>query len=403
MNARTMKIMFWIGGVGLLIYLLYSALRPSAIGVDVAGIDRGAIIVTVDEEGVTRIRDVYRVSVPIGGHLARSSLKVGDPVTAGDVVAAIHPADSPFLDARSRREIEAGIQAASAAISVATAELKRVRSQLAFAQSTLERTRALADKQTVSRQTLDQAVLEVDSLQARVGEAQAALELRRREFESAQAKRLQPGETLAADVGDGCCVQVTAPVDGVVLRLFEENEQVVAAGAPLLEVGNTQALEIVAELLSSDAVRVQPGASAVVDGWGGDTPLSAQVRQVDPAGFTKVSALGIEEQRVNAVLDLAGPPERWQRLGHDYHVFVRIEVWRDDDALRVPLGAPFRDGDQWAVFVVNDGMAELRGVQLGQRNSHHAEVVAGLDEGERVILHPNDQIDDGTRVAARAP
>jgi HlyD family secretion protein len=192
-----------------------------------------------------------------------------------------------------------------------------------------------------------------------------------------------------------------APVSGRVLKVIAESEQVLQAGAPMLEIGDAGNLEIVVDLISRDAVRVRPGAVAQIESWGGDVTLNAKVRRVEPTGFTKVSALGIEEQRVKVILDFTDPPDRWQRLGHAYRIVARITVWRGEDIQQVPLGALFRKGDNWAVFVVSDGRARLRLVELGERNLHAARVVAGLAEGEQVVLHPSDRIQDGVRVALR--
>ncbi len=229
----------------------------------------------------------------------------------------------------------------------------------------------------------------------------ATLEVRRRELESAKARLIQPGEINRDAQSANCCIHVYAPVDGRVLKIVAESEQVVQPGAPLLEIGDPHDLEIVVDFLSRDAVRIKPGMPARIESWGGDTILPAKVRRIEPTGFTKVSALGIEEQRVKVILDFTGPPAEWQRLGHAFRVIARVVIWHSDDALQVPLGALFREGDNWAVFVVADGRAERRLVTIGERNVHAAQVIKGLKAGEQVVLHPSDRVHDGVRVEPR--
>jgi HlyD family secretion protein len=397
----------WLKRIALLALILalalsaYLALRPQPVGADVAAVARGPIEITIDEDGVTRIRDLYRVSAPIAGHLARSSLKAGDRINAGDTIAAIHPADPVLLDTRTLNESAASIKAADAAIRVAEAEIARLRSQLRFAQTNLGRSETLAQRGTLSQSALDQARLEVSSLRAQLAQADAQLSLRRSELENVRARTQQPSTFSTEHLAKGCCVNVMAPVGGVVLRVLTESEQVVAAGTPLVDIGDPANLEIAVDLLSADAVDVAPGAQAWIENWGGAEPLPATLRRIEPSGFTKVSALGIEEQRVNAILDIQGPYDRWRRLGNDFSVFVRIVAWRGENVLRVPLGALFRRGEQWAVFAVRDGRAHELPVAIGHRNDDYAEVLHGLDAGERVILHPSDRVVEGVRIVSR--
>ncbi|HZT48028.1 MAG TPA: HlyD family efflux transporter periplasmic adaptor subunit, partial [Hyphomicrobiaceae bacterium] len=243
----------------------------------------------------------------------------------------------------------------------------------------------------------ERAQIDVDTRTAALARAKAGLEVRKRELESAQARTTAPEEAWRGEVPVGCCVTARAPVSGRVLRLIQESERVVVAGTPLVEIGDTDNLEIVVEYLSVDAVKVREGAKAMVEGWGGP-PLAAKVIRVEPAGFTKVSALGIEEQRVRVVLMPERGTEETDRLGHEYRVVVRIQVYEKLDALRVPISALFRKGDEWAVFTVSDGRARLTPVEIGQRNASYAEVLRGLGEGDTVVLHPSDRIDDAIRV-----
>lgn len=382
---------------------LVYALRPLPIPVDTAEVRAGPLEVTVDEEGVTRIREVYTVSAPVAGEVRRSPREVGDEVRAGEtIVAVILPGDPPFLDARTRRELSAAVAAAEAAVLLAEAEVRRAKSLLAYAEAELRRKEQLRETDTISAQALEKARLDVATGKAAVASKHAALEFRRRELESAEARLIGPEnfEDLSDDPED-CCVTVTAPVDGRVLNILRESEQRVGAGEPLLQIGDPHDLEIVAELLSSDAVRVAKGAEAYIENWGGAT-LKATVKRIEPAGFEKVSALGIEEQRVNTVLDFIDPQETRRQLGHDYRVFVRIVTWSSESVLQVPISALFRQGSDWAVFAVVDGEAHLEIVQVGHRNSGFAEVKSGLEAGAQVILHPSDRIVDGVRVTERA-
>lgn len=379
---------------------LFFALRPRPVPVDIARIQKGPIEVTVDEEGVTKVREIYMVSAPVAGRLRRTPLKVGDAVTAKtSVVARIEPVAPSFLDERARKSAEASARAAEAAAKLAEAQVKRAEAELDFARSDLQRSEELAKRNTISERTLDQAKLEFRTRGAALRSAEAELEVRRRQHDSAKAKLIEPDD-MSAFGNAPCCVTVHAPVSGRVLEIIHESEKVVPMGTSLVEIGDPLDLEIVVDLLSSDAVKVQTGTMAKIEGWGGGT-LNARVRRIEPTGFMKVSALGIEEQRVKVRLDLTDKNDRWTRLGHDYRVLVRIMIWRADDAVVVPLSALFRKGANWAVFRVEDGEAHLTTIEIGQRNTRFAEVKKSLSPGDRVVLHPSDRLSDGVRVVER--
>jgi HlyD family secretion protein len=385
-------------GSGILALITW-ALWPQPVPIDMAAIKKGPLEVIVEDEGITRIHDVYTVSSPILGKMLRSPREVGDKVVADKtLVAEIEPVAPTFLDVRSQRVNEAAVHAAQAAVDLAEAKIKEANSQLEFAKSDLRRAEELAASKTISARTLEKAKLDVDSAEAAVASAKATLEVRRRELESAKARLIQPGE---ANGGERSAVQVRSPIDGVVLKIIAESEQVVQPGAPLIEIGNPADLEIAVDFLSRDAVRIKPGAPARIESWGGDKILNARVKRIEPTGFTKVSALGIEEQRVKVILDFTGPESEWRKLGHGYRVIARVVVWHSDDALQVPLGALFREGQNWAVFVVADSRAQRRLVKIGQRNLHAARVLGGLELGEQVVLHPSDRVRDGVRVEPR--
>lgn len=377
-------------------------LWPEPIQVDVARADVGHMEVTVDEEGVNRIKDVYIVSAPVSGRVERTPREVGDRVVAGStVVATFRPATPSILDPRTRLELQRAVEAARAAKDLTTAELHRAEAGLTFAQAALRRTQTLSDRRVVAPSTLEKAQLDANVARQQVETAKAQLDVRTHDLEVAEARLIDPS-VASGNAADECCMTLTAPVNGIVLRTPQISEQIVPAGTPLVEIGNPLDTEITADLLSTDAVKVKPGDPATITGWGGGQTLKAKVTRVDPAAFTKVSALGIEEQRVRVVLNLLDPPAQWTGLGHEYRVFVHITIWQSDNALQVPLGALFRSGGQWAVFRVVDGQARATPVRIGQMNAANVQILEGLRSGDGVILHPSDQITDGATIQIRA-
>jgi HlyD family secretion protein len=401
MTPALKRLTFW-GPLALALALVLAWLfRPAAVPVDLVAVDRGPLTVSVSDEGETRVRDMYVVSAPVPGRMQRIELEAGDAVVADQtLVARIEPSDPSFLDVRSAAEARANVDAAAAARTHAEAQVRRAQAELDFARAEYERIRALARSHTVSENELDSAQRRARTSEAALAEAQAERKVRESEYQVARARLLAPGAARQR-VADCDCVSVYSPVSGQVLRIVNESEGVVASGTPLVEVGNPGLLEVVVDLLSADAVRVEAGQRVIIEAWGGDQPLDGVVQRVEPFGFTKVSALGIEEQRVNVVIDITSPRERWERLGHGYRVEPRIVLWESSDVLRVPLSALFRQGDKWAVFVEQGGRAELREVEIGQGNGLQAEVRAGLEAGERVVLHPADRVSPGVRLAER--
>ncbi len=402
MSPLSRRIVLWGVVAGLVAAGLIYAFWPQPVPVDLSRVDRGQMRVTIDEEGETRVRDVYVLSAPLSGRLLRIENEVGDTVVAGEtVLATIEPRDPSLLDVRSLSEAQAAVKAAEAAKALAGAELDREKAALAFAINDLERAQRLHERGNISERSLDAAELEVRIQRAAVKSAEAALRVKTFELENARAHLITPDTVGArADGAEGCCVDVYAPVSGKVLRVIRESESVVLAADPLLEIGDPRDLEIVVDLLSTDAVRVEAGNPVLVNDWGGPA-LLGRVRRVEPYGFTKVSALGIEEQRVNVVIDLTDPPDRWQRLGHGFRIEASIVIWEAEDVVKVPVGALFRSEDGWAVFVVRDGRASLRRVEIGHMNGMVAEVLEGLNPGDLAVLHPSDRVSDGTRVVAR--
>lgn len=399
MRTRNRRIVIW----GLLLLILAAgiayAFRPQPVAVDMAVAEKGMLRVTVDEEGETRVRDVYTLYAPLRGHLERIHVEAGDPVKAGATeLARIEPASPAFLDVRSEAEQEAAVEAARAARELAAAEVTRAEADLSFAASELERAQRLIRQETISERALDEAERAHSVARANLQTARAALNVRENELKQARSRLLTRPEIEAR--GERCeCVPLTAPVSGVVLRVIRRSEGLVEAGAELMEIGDPADLEIAVDLLSEDAVGIEPGQPAIVTGWGGP-PLSAVVRRIEPVAVTEVSALGIEEQRVDVVLDIADPRDNWHRLGHGFRVDVGVILF-EGDVLRLPLGALFRQGEDWAVFVARDGRAELRTVEVGARNTLSAEIRSGLEPGERVILYPGNRVADGVRVETR--
>jgi HlyD family secretion protein len=371
------------------------AVWPSAVTVEIGSVARGPLSVTIDEEGQTRVCDRFTVSAPVAGRVMRIELEPGDRVRRGAIVARVRPEAPPLLDARTRAEAQAAVESARAALGRARADEQHVRAESIQAQRELKRTRELADAALVAKQDLEAresaAQVAEESLNAAVFTVRAAIS----ELQRAEA-RLNP-----ADSNTGAIVTVTAPVSGVVLKRIRESESVVPAGEPLIEIGDPGRLEIVADLLSSDAVRIAPGARATIEQWGGQKALDAKVRRIEPAGFTKVSALGVEEQRVNVVLDFTDPAAAWAALGDAYRVEVRIVTWETDTAMQVPTSALFRVGSDWAVYRVEEDRARRVVVKVGHQTGQQAEVKEGLTPGDRVILHPSDTLDDGARIRAR--
>lgn len=399
MSVITPRRVAWLLAAAALAGAFWWALRDPPLPVDLAAVDRGVLDRFVEETGRTRVRELYDVTSPIAGHLDRLVLEEGDAVIGGQsVIASIEPLDPPFLDARTRQERLAGVEAARAELALARVEHQRARTALALARSELARTRELADRQLVSASTLERAESEVALQQALVDSALAGIRVGEARLASAEAGLTQPGNVDPPSPDGDCCVRVIAPASGRVLRVLVRSAQPVAAGARIAEIGDPAHLELVVELLSRDATRVKPGAPVEILDWGGDPPLRGTVLRVEPAGYTKVSALGIEEQRVQAIIDVDDPPPA---LGHGFHALARIRLERIDDVLRVPIAALFRVRGAWTTFVVRDGVAIPRGLTLGAMNDALAEVRSGLSDGERVILYPSDLVEDGTRVVER--
>jgi HlyD family secretion protein len=377
--------------------LVLVALWPTTEAVELASVTRGPLVVTIDEEGRTRVRERFVVGAPVAGRVLRIELDPGDRVAAGDVVARLQPEAPPLLDARARAEAAAAVQSAEASLGRARAEEQRARTALTQAQRELTRVRTLTAAGATAAQDLEARETDAALAAEAVDAAVFAVRTAAAEVERARARARAPVAQRAEGI-----VAVRAPIAGVVLKRLRESESIVPAGEALIEIGDPRQMEIVTDLLSTDAVRVRPGARATVEEWGGDSALSATVRRVEPSGFTKVSALGVEEQRVNVVLDLNADGEDCAALGDAYRVETRIVLWEGAKVLKVPTNALFRHDTRWAVYVASQGRARLTIVELGHQTAQEAEVMAGLSEGERVIVHPGDLLRDGSRIIERA-
>lgn len=395
-HQRRRKGWRWIAGV-LLVALIVAGMWPAALPVETAKVTRGDLIATVNEEGVTQVRHRYIVSSPAAGQLRRIDLKPGATVIAGEtVLAVLEPAGGDILDRRSRAQAEARVRATRSQVDQAEAQRARAAAALNLAQSKATRQRSLAKQQLVSQQGLDIAINQEATAAQEDRASTFALQVARYELEQAQAV-LDRGDA-SGDTADAL-MEIKSPVSGRVLRVMQESSRVVTSGMPILEVGDSTDLEVRVEVLSRDGVAIEPGARVWLEQWGGDFDLEARVRWVEPAAFTKVSALGVEEQRVNVLADLTTPPDQRANLGDGYRVEARIEKARRDNVIQVPAGALSQDEQTWSTFVLNGTTVEKRTVQPGLSNGLQTEILAGLESNETVVLYPGDRIEDGSRVA----
>jgi HlyD family secretion protein len=382
-------------GVGLavvaaVVYLFW----PAPVAVQTARVGRGPLAVTVDEDGKTRIKERYEVFSPLAGQLRRIELHEGDPVETGQtLLATIEPADPSLLDARARAEATARVRASETAVEQSTSRLEKARADLAFAETELGRVREMRQRNAASDSELDGAQSKYRAQSEEVAVARHAVTIARFELEQAKAALIHTQET--SNSIDEPRFEIRSPITGRVLRVIQESAGYVEPGTKLIEVGDAADLEVEVDVLSTDAVRVRPGNSVIIEQWGGERPLHGYVRRIEPSGFTKISALGVEEQRVYVIIDLVEPPQERPTLGDAFRVEARIVEWESADVLKLPLSALFRDGDEWAVFVVERGTARLRRVTIGHQSSLEAEVLAGLSAGEEAILHPGDNIRAG--------
>lgn len=377
------------------LFAIAKAWMPAPVAVEMLDAQRGPMTVSVDEEGFTRVKDRYVVSAPLLGNLARIELHAGDPVQPGTVVARLMPLAAPLLDARTRTEAEAHVAATEAARKQSYASLERMRTALAFAQKEAARQRGLIANNATPANVVERAELEARTLSEELASAEFGARVADHNVRMAQAALGRMGQQSERQ---GDQLELSSPVQGRILRVLQQSEGVVQPGVPLLEIGNPAGLEIVVGVLTSDAVHIEPGARVQIERWGGPKPLPGHVRAIEPSAFSRVSALGVQEQRVNVLIDLDVPYEQWSRLGDGYRVEARITVWQSADTLSVPASAVFRRGDAWAVFKVQNGIAKVVMIDVGQRNPDRVEVKKGLQAGDRVVEHPSERLVDGMEV-----
>ncbi|REJ95062.1 MAG: efflux RND transporter periplasmic adaptor subunit [Planctomycetota bacterium] len=373
--------------------------RPQPVPVDATAIESGPLMVTVNEDGKTRIKERFIVSTPLAGQLRRVELDEGDEIIAGEtVLATILPDNPKLLDPRERAEAEARVSAAQAAVKRAQSGIDVVAAAKQIAETQYERIRELHEKDAVTDDRLEAVLLNMRSKQEEHRAAEFSLEVARFELAQAEAalERFDPTEEATGDH-----FEIRSPISGRVLRVLQESAAVLPAGTQLLELGDPTNLELEIDVLSTDAVKIDPGDTILIEHWGGEEPLTGTVRLIEPAAFTKISALGVEEQRVFVIGDIIESVGERSNLGDGFRFEARIVVWSGDDVLQVPTAALFRNGDDWSVFVVAEGKAELRRIELGHRNADAAEIVGGLQAGEQVVVYPSDRVQNGVEVLVR--
>lgn len=375
---------------------LFLGFRPQSIEVELGAAHRAPLRVTIEQEGRTRVLDRYVVAAPVSGYARRVMLEVGQAVERGATLIELEPLRAEVLDVRRRAEAQARIAAAAASVSAAEQRVHAATSLASLAQKELLRVRALRPAGFVSGTAEDRATSEAERSAAELRSAQFAVATARHELEAARA-----AVQYAASGSSTELVAIRAPVDGRVLKIPHKSEGTVTTGQPLIEIGDPRALEVEVDVLSADAVRLHPGTRVVFERWGGEGVLEGMVRMIEPAGFTKVSALGVDEQRVWVIVAFTSPPAQWQRLGDGYRVEASFIIWETSNVLQIPASALFRDGDGWMAFAVEQGKAVKRRVKIGQRNGLSAQVLSGLQAGEQVIVHPDDRVREGVRVTPR--
>jgi len=397
-----MRFRRWMGWLLLAIIIaaaLFYGFRPSSILVETAHVTRAPLRVSVTEEGKTRVIDRYVISAPVPGFLRRIDLNVGDVVKRDQVVAMLEPLRSNVLDPRARAEATARAAAAEAALLGAQQNAKAAKADADVAAASLKRAKDLYAAKNISRERYDESVARGQMTKAALRSAEFAVDVARYNVEAARTA-LQYSAADENNVSDET-VEVKATVNGNVLNVYRESEGVVNAGESLMEIGDPTGLEIAVDVLSADAVRIVPGTRVLLQNWGGDGMLDGEVRTVEPVGFTKISALGVEEQRVLVIIDITSPRESWDKLGDGYRVEAEFVLWEQDNVLQIPASALFRQNDGWAVFTVNQDKAHIREIKLGQRGGFAVEIASGLDENDIVIIHPGDTVEEGARVETR--
>jgi HlyD family secretion protein len=387
--------------IGLLLFVGWLAMRSPAQLASTAIVTRGPLEVVFQEEGKTRVKERYVVATPVAGTVRRIMLQPGDAVRAGQTLAEVEAGSSSLLDPRARSQAQADVRAAEAGLAAARQRIHAAMASERLAQADARRAQALQPSGAMAKQELDQALAHSNTVQAELAVARADEQAAAARLAAARALLVQEGH--AATNAAGKVLAITAPVAGRVLKRPIESQTPVPMGKTLMEIGNPAQLDIEAEVLSTDAVRLSVGMAARILRWGGEGALEARITRIEPGGFTKVSALGVEEQRTRVILGLDTPHDRWAALGDAYRVEVEFILQRAPDVLQVPASALFRSGDGWAVYRLENGRVRRTPVQLGLRSALAAEITGGLQQGQRVVVQPDDRIVDGTRIRLADP
>jgi HlyD family secretion protein len=389
--------------LGLIAFFVYSML-PQPLAIDSYSVKKSDIIVTVEGEGQTRIHDIYTVSTPIDGRVTRVEIEAGDYVFAAEsVIANMYPSNPAFLDRRTEIQAQADVEGAKAALALATARVKQAKTELEYNLADNKRIKQLFAKKLISETDMEKSDLHIKTLQAELETVVSNEKLMQSRLEAAKTNLLQPDNAdLAIDSENSDCqICIKSPVDGMVLRILHKSESIVPVGTPLVEIGDPEDLEAKIEMLSTNAVKVKVGDKALLKNWGGDHDINAVVRTIEPSGFTKISALGIEQQRVNIILNLTDPIEKWKQLGDAFRIEAEIIIDSAENVLVVPLSALFRQNQQWSVYKIVDDVTQLQKVEIGKRNDRYAEIKNGLQENDEIVLYPGNKISDNIKISRK--
>lgn len=399
MIKRITTITAIIAGLAVIIW----AFMPEPLAVDVATTSRTNFQLSVEEDGKTRAKDIYVISSPVRGNLLRVAHKAGDSIKKGDLLVTIVPATSQLLDVRQELQLQETLGTAKASLLKAQVMESRAKAAYATAQSELKRNKALAKKGFVSESILEQKQLDVDLKERESESSKHNVEAAVHDVKRAQYAFQHYKDAYKPQINKGNALSIRSPIDGKIIKMQRESAGAIMGGATILEVADVSNIEIVVDILSTDAIKIKPGDKAYIKRWGRADPLQGAVRLVEPGGFTKISALGVEEQRVNIIIDITSPKEQWHNLGSGFQVDAQIIISEQPDQLVIPVSALFRDGNQWAVFVLNNGVANKKNITINGRNAQYAAIKSGLNESEQVIIYPGDRIKDGVRVKVRQP
>lgn len=394
MNGQLRRKVFVISIVAIVIFFLIYGFLPKTRTVDIVSVTRGPLQITIEEEGRTRLKERFTISAPTAGYMRRIHAKVGDSVKKGQVVAVLEPLHSQALDPRSRATAQSSVSSAEALLRAAMERESVATADAAYLEQRRERLKALYDKGSIAKDQFDQINSEAQKARALQLSAAAEVSVAKSELERARITL----QNFSAIRRNDNAMDVISPVNGAVFRVYRESEGAVNMGEPLMDIGDAGNLEVRVEVLSSDAVKIKKETNVLFKRWGNDEPLTGRVRLIEPAGFTKISSLGVEEQRVLILVDITSPREQWNVLGDGFRMETHFIVWEEENILQIPSSALFRSGKDWAVFVAEKGKARKRVVAIGQRNGLAAQIISGLKENDKVLAYPDDSISEGTKI-----